>query len=219
MASILWFFLSMSVYPEVERKAQEELDRVVGQDRLPTYSDRDNLPYIDAVLKEILRWQPVAPMAIPHFATEDDVYMGYSIPKGTMLMPNSWHFMHDPAVYKDPSVFNPERHLGPTPEPDPRIYAFGFGRRVCPGRNLAENSLYLAVVQTLATFHISKAVDDNGNVIEPTIKMLPGIVSHPAPFKVAVKPRSEHHERLVRSLEETYPWVKSDADAIKEMGV
>ena len=80
----------MMVYPEVQKTAQEEIDRVVGSDRLPTMTDREHLPYIEAVVKETLRWHPVAPMSLPHTSTEDDICEGYFIPKGSMLLTNVW---------------------------------------------------------------------------------------------------------------------------------
>jgi cytochrome P450 len=81
----------MSIYPEVQRKAQDEIDRVIGGGRLPNFEDRQNLPYIDAIVKEILRWNPVGPMGLPHMTTEDDIYEGYLIPKGAVIMPNIWY--------------------------------------------------------------------------------------------------------------------------------
>ena len=80
----------MSLSPEVVRKAQEEIDRVIGNDRLPTSMDRSNLPYIEAVVKEVLRWHPVAPMGLPHTSTTEDVFEGYLIPKGSMVIANIW---------------------------------------------------------------------------------------------------------------------------------
>lgn len=80
----------MTIYPDVQKRAQEEIDRVVGNNRLPTLTDRDHLPYINAVVKETLRWHPVAPMGLPHQSTEDDVCEGYFIPKGSMLFANVW---------------------------------------------------------------------------------------------------------------------------------
>ena len=80
----------MTMFPEAQRKAQAELDNVVGPDRLPTFEDRDSLPYLNAVLQETLRWHPVLPIAIPHKTTEDDTYNGYHIPAGTVLIPNNW---------------------------------------------------------------------------------------------------------------------------------
>ncbi|KAI1209572.1 putative cytochrome P450 oxidoreductase OrdA-like protein [Annulohypoxylon truncatum] len=216
VSSIACFFLAMTVYPEIQQKAQEEIDRVVGQYRLPNMADREHLPYIEATVKEVLRWHPVAPMALPHTSTDDDICEGYFIPKGSMLLPNVWHFTHDPDVYRDPMIFKPERFLetdGHKPEPDPRMFAFGFGRRICPGRYLADNALYLNIAQSLAMFKISKYLE-NGREISPTIKFEPGVISHPAPFKNVIKPRSPHHEALIRSIEKTYPWKESDSKAL-----
>lgn len=80
----------MSISPDVQRKAQEEIDRAIGKNRLPTLADRPSLPYIDAIVKEVLRWHPVAPMGLPHTSTADDVCEGYFIPEGSMLFANVW---------------------------------------------------------------------------------------------------------------------------------
>jgi cytochrome P450 len=84
------FFLAMVLYPEVQRKAQKELDEVVGSTRLPDYEDRDNLPYINALCNEVLRWHPVLPLGISHRVTQDDVYGRYFIPSGSLVMGNTW---------------------------------------------------------------------------------------------------------------------------------
>jgi cytochrome P450 len=80
----------MSLYPDVQAKAHAELDRIIGSSRLPTFSDRENLPYIDAIVKETVRWHTVAPVGVPHKSDEDDVFHGYFIPKGSILIANSW---------------------------------------------------------------------------------------------------------------------------------
>ena len=90
VAALETFFLAMTVNPSVQRKAQEEIDRVLGSGQLPTVSCREKLPYINAVVKEALRWHPVAPMGIPHMSVEDDMWEGYHIPKGSLIMPNIW---------------------------------------------------------------------------------------------------------------------------------
>jgi len=203
----------MTINPAVQQKAQAEIDRVIGPNRLPTASDRDQLPYIDAIVKEVLRWHPVAPMALPHCSTEDDVVEGYWIPKGSMLFANVWHFTHDPNVYAEPERFNPDRFLainGHTPEPDPHNFAFGFGRRVCPGRILADNALFLNIAQSLAVFTVSKAKDAAGKEIEPEVKFLPGVVSHPAPYVNRIEARRAKHAEMIRGLERRYPWRESD---------
>jgi len=91
VSSLMTFFLAMAVFPEVQKKAQEELDRVIGGDRLPITSDKSSLPYIEAVVKETHRWHPVGPMSIPHSCTQEDSISGYRIPKGAMILPNNWY--------------------------------------------------------------------------------------------------------------------------------
>lgn len=80
----------MTLYPDVQKKAQAEIDEVVGTGRLPGFEDRENLPYTNALVKESLRWHPVGPMGLPHVSTEDDMYEGYFIPKGSLLLANIW---------------------------------------------------------------------------------------------------------------------------------
>lgn len=124
------FVMAMVLYPQVARKAQDEIDRVVGPERMPTFDDLENLPYIHAIVKEVLRWRPVIPGGIPHAVTEDDEYAGYHIPKGTVIIPNLWAMAMDPQVFEHPQEFSPERWIE---NPDMPLFPFGFGRRVCPG--------------------------------------------------------------------------------------
>ena len=127
------FFLAMTLSPEVMKKAREELDRVIGKERLPEFSDGDNLPYIDAVVKELLRWNPPLPLSVPNRVTQDDVYRGYSIPAGATVIENVWAVCRDPSIYPDPEAFNPDRFLKDG-EIDPLVFdpedrVFGSGRR------------------------------------------------------------------------------------------
>lgn len=80
----------MLLYPDIQKKAQEELKNVVGMNAFPSFDDRKNLPYIEALLKEVLRWHPVAPMGVPHMLKEDDIIGEYFVPKGTIVMGNVW---------------------------------------------------------------------------------------------------------------------------------
>ncbi|KAL5382560.1 hypothetical protein DPSP01_006400 [Paraphaeosphaeria sporulosa] len=216
VSSLMTFFLAIARFPDVQTKAQEELDRVIG-DRLPVSADRNQLPYIRALVSETHRWHPVAPMALPHASTKDDVINGYRIPKGSLLLPNNWWFTHDPSVYESPMDFNPERYLKAEPEPDPREWIFGYGRRVCPGRYVADNALFLTIAQTLAVFRIEKLVDENGKVVEPEMKFEAGVVSHPVPYRVSIKPRSEKHGFMIREAEKQYPWQESDAKTLESV--
>jgi cytochrome P450 len=116
-------------------------------------------------------------------------------------------------------TFKPERFLascGSTPELDPNAIAFGFGRRICPGRRLVNSGLYITIAQILAVFKISKPVK-NGRESTPEVVFLPGVISHPAPYEVTIKPRSPQHESLVRGVEQIYPWEESDAKTLESV--
>ncbi|KAH9066190.1 cytochrome P450 [Lactarius vividus] len=141
VSALQTFTLAMILYPDVQRKAQAEIDRVVGNSRLPDFSDQDALPYVQAVLKEVSRWHPVTPLGAPRKVIVSDIYEGYYIPAGSIIIPNVWGMMHDPAVF---------------PEPD---QVFGFGARQCPGRILARASIWSNMVGILAAFNITPAED------------------------------------------------------------
>lgn len=191
----------MTLHPEAQAKAQAELDAVVGTDRLPSFADRVRLPYVDALVKEVFRWQPVGPLGVPHRTTADDVHDGFFIPKGSIVFANIWKMLHNGQTYADPMAFAPERFLGAAPEQDPRDLVFGFGRRVCPGKQLAMASVWLACATSLCTFSITKARDEHGAEITPVPEMTSGTISHPKPFQCEIKPRSARAEALVRSVE------------------
>ncbi|GJE84890.1 cytochrome P450 [Phanerochaete sordida] len=196
VSAITTFFLAMTLYPDVQKRAQAELDAVVGTDRLPTLDDREQLPYMRALVSEVLRWNPIAPLGVPHVSTADDAYRGYFLPKGAVLIANIWHILRDPAAYAQPLRFMPERFLGAHPEQDPRVCVFGFGRRICPGLNLAEATVFASCAMTLAAFDIGKAVE-NGVEVTPEVAYSTGTISHPEPFKCSIKPRSQKAEALI----------------------
>lgn len=148
-------FLAMSLYPEVLKKAHSELDTIVGPRRLPDFDDYGSLVYIQAIVKECLRWQNVLPLGVPHSTIADDEFHGYFIPAGTVLIPNVWYAsfahlshsscliavvetyracMHDPDEYDSPDEFNPDRFVRDGKLDDTACHtvttlAFGFGRR------------------------------------------------------------------------------------------
>ncbi|RDA89398.1 hypothetical protein CP532_6184 [Ophiocordyceps camponoti-leonardi (nom. inval.)] len=196
------FILAMMLFPEVQRKGQEAIDELLrGQDRLPTFADQDRLPLITAIVKETFRWSPVAPLAIPHAASQDLHCGEYTIPKGSVLVPMVWWFLHDPAVYPDPESFKPERYLGPEAQPDP-IVVFGYGRRVCPGRYFAEANVFLIVARLLACFHIRKAVDEEAGVeVEPELDVYPGLHSHLKKFQYKIEVRDRKRADSIRRLQ------------------
>ncbi|KAI0058231.1 cytochrome P450 [Artomyces pyxidatus] len=200
VAAVLSFFLMLVQYPAVQEKAQAELDAITGGSRLPDFTDRARLPYINAVCMELLRWRMVAPLGMPHAATEDDVYDGYFIPKGAIVLANAWAILHDPAVYPDPDTFNPDRFLTPEGElkDDPFVsMAFGFGKRTCPARFLVDRTLFIEVTYVLATFDVRKARDANGNEISVDPAYVGMQTSQPEPFACSIVPRSKTAEGLI----------------------
>ncbi|KAI5121901.1 hypothetical protein M0805_000230, partial [Coniferiporia weirii] len=208
VSTLVTFCLAMVLYPDVQRRAQEELNRVVGKDNLPTMEDKKNLPYINAICSESLRWQPVLPFGLAHCATEDDVYNGYLIPAGTTMLPNVWAMQRDPKEYPEPEKFIPERWLPSDGKKEPldvRKTAFGFGRRICSGRHFAENTIFIAVASILAAFNIGKTIDSDGTLITPAVDYTAGLLSHPKPFKCKIIPRSD---KIALAIQQTIEFAK-----------
>ena len=163
-----WWLLAMLAYSKTQARAQAELDAVVGRARLPTFADYSHLPYIRAMAKEALRWRPVGPLAMYHRSTEDDWYEGMFIPKGTLCIPNVWHMNRDPEIFgKNPEHFDPERYLDAGGEIAPVMreeghFSYGFGRRSCVGRHMANNSLFINIAILLWATKIDRKKDAAG---------------------------------------------------------
>jgi cytochrome P450 len=210
-SSTLYAFVqAMLLYPDVQRQAQEEIDRVIGPDRLPTMDDLLDLRYIRACMKESLRWMPTTILgAVPHAVTQDDEYMGYFIPKGAGVMNNVWGIHMDPKRHPNPREFNPDRYkddkqsLGDAaanPDASKRdAFTFGAGRRICPGIHVAERSLFLGMSRILWAFDIRPALDDKGEEVIPDKERLTqGFVCMPEEFPARITPRSEGRAEMVR---------------------
>ncbi|KAG2114150.1 cytochrome P450 [Suillus discolor] len=198
-STLMVFVLAMVLYPDVQRRAQAEIDSVIGRDRLPTFEDRASLPYVEAILRETFRWHPILPLGIPHATSSDDIYDGYFIPKGTTVMCNIWAISRDEKRYPDASRFMPERFLdvnGALTDDDPSEYVFGLGRRVCPGRYAGDASVWSAIVTMLSTVEFSFPKDDQGNPIDFTPQFNMGLVRSVMAFPCNISPRSHVHSGL-----------------------
>ncbi|KAK4205440.1 putative cytochrome P450 E-class, group I [Triangularia verruculosa] len=176
-------------------KAQKDIDAVVGRSRLPSFEDRPALPYINAVVEELLRWRPAGAAGVPHFTKVESSYEGYRIPANSVVIPNHWSITREEAVF-GPNVedFVPERWLG---EELPTI-GFGYGRRICPGRHVARNSLWIAVVRLLWAYDIQPELNKQGEPVKVDTKGTDGLVTKPLPFKARFVPRGDWVKEIVR---------------------
>ncbi|TDL17085.1 cytochrome P450 [Rickenella mellea] len=190
-ASSLVFILEMLHHPHIMKKAQEEIDRVIGDKRMPAFADEDQLPYLAALMKESLRWIPIAPSGVPHAVTKDDYFNGYFIPKGATVFANLRDMMYDPELFPDPEVFRPERFLDTK---NPRLIdfnlPFGFGRRICPGLHVASQSLWIFMARLLWAYDILPALDADKKPVLPDLEAFVGmLVVQPARFECRFVPR------------------------------
>ncbi|KAI0041516.1 cytochrome P450 [Auriscalpium vulgare] len=199
-AVLSWWALAMIAFPETQKRAQQDLDRVVGRGRVPTFADLPHLPYIQAMVKETLRWRPVAPVGLPHRSTEDDWYEGMFIPKGTIVIANVWKMNHDPELFgANADIFDPARHLdadgalvpGVADTKDESHVAYGFGRRICVGRHLANNSLFINMAVLLWAANLEGAKDAQGRPAPIDVDgcLEGGLVVRPVPFECSITPR------------------------------
>jgi cytochrome P450 len=174
--TLMWWTTAMVAFPEVQRRGQAELDAVVGRMRLPTFADAPRLPYVRAIIREVLRWRPAFPLGLPHKTTDDDWYEGMFFPKGAACIANLWHCNRDRTVFGDDAdEFKPERHIGDNGEllPGPKEtnqeghVTFGFGRRACVGKHLANDSLFIDTARILWAATLQCARDENGKELPP----------------------------------------------------
>ncbi|KAJ7982978.1 cytochrome P450, partial [Mycena polygramma] len=195
VSALSTFFLAMGLYPETQATAQAEIDAVLTDARLPQISDRPSLPYVECLMWEVLRWNPLAPLGLSHLLNKDDIYRDYHIPSGSIVMRCHWSILRDPVVFPDPEEFQPARFLS-----DPRALEvarsiFGFGRRACPGAHFAELSMFIAIATTLSQCNISDPVDFLGNKVPKDVEPQPGTIRHPEKFRCLITAREEGRNR------------------------
>ncbi|KAJ7230251.1 cytochrome P450 [Mycena pura] len=215
--SMQTFILACILYPQWIPRAQREIDTVVGPDRLPSFRDRPRLPYVEALVRETVRWRPAVRFGLPHQSTADDVveYKGteYFIPKGSIIFAVAWP--HEQERFENHDIFQPERFLDDTNnlKSDYETSAFGFGRRVCPGIPFVERSLWINIAMILWTFNIRKSEEPDPKTGLPfkyddSDLAFNGELSN-APFKfpAVFEPRSVHRAEVARQ-----EWAESEKD-------
>jgi coumaroylquinate(coumaroylshikimate) 3'-monooxygenase len=175
----------------VQKKAQDELDSVVGYERVLTELDFPHLPYLQALAKEALRLHPPTPLLLPHKASQSVKVGGYDVPKGATVHVNAYAIARDPTIWEDPLRFRPERFLEEDIDmkgTDFRLIPFGAGRRVCPGAQLGINIVQLMLGRMLHHFTWSPPEGMSPEKIDLTPR--PGVVTFMAkPLQAAVSPR------------------------------
>ncbi|XP_010223423.1 PREDICTED: cytochrome P450 1A4 [Tinamus guttatus] len=164
-SALSWSLLYLALYPDIQKRIQEELDRAIGQERRPRLSDRSSLPHMEAFILEMFRHSSFLPFTIPHSTTKDTVLNGYHIPKDRCVFISQWQANHDEKLWKDPSTFNPERFLGTDGKVDrmegDKVLIFGLGKRRCLGETIGrwEVFLFLSTLLQRLTFSLCGPVD------------------------------------------------------------
>ncbi|KAJ3552743.1 hypothetical protein NM688_g3992 [Phlebia brevispora] len=213
------FVLMMLWHPDVMRRAQAELDTVVGRERLPTLVDEDNLPYTAAIVRELLRLWPIAPLGLPRSTCEGPAELTRTcFTQGATIMMNLWAMGRNPLEFPDPDAFRPERFLDDESGTNfsqktkmQKPFAFGFGRRVCPGRSVAMRTLFIDIACMLWALDIHSLEDEHGKPVLPsrTACVDDGLVTRltpldrtPVPFKCSIRPRSPDVRDVVEAAKQ-----------------
>uniref|UniRef100_A0A0W0FIQ3 Putative cytochrome P450 n=1 Tax=Moniliophthora roreri TaxID=221103 RepID=A0A0W0FIQ3_MONRR len=208
---VQWFAAHISRHPDIQKKAHEELDRVVGRDRLPTHHDQAQLHLCRAIIKEVQRqvstYHNPFWLGTPHAVTEDFTYRGYSIPKDTVVICNTYSLHFNEQRYPDPYVFNPDRYIDDTlnsaesanlSDPYKRDHwMFGVGRRICIGMLLADRELFLVISRMLWAFSMAEIPE------EPIdLKEYDGLSGRsPMPYRIKLQPRHEGVAQVLGEIE------------------
>ncbi|KAH9066037.1 cytochrome P450 [Lactarius deliciosus] len=201
--SLQWWILAMLAYPNVQARAHAELDEVVGRGRPPSFADIPFLPYIRAMVKETLRWSPIAPFGVPHASSVDDWYEGIFIPKGTITLQNVRVLNFDPEIFgSNVAEFDPSRYLEKGQVKtliegrEEGHMSFGFGRRVCPGRHVAEATLAIDFATLLWGMRFERPEESQGELDVRSL-VQSGLTARPVPFECKAVPRFTEAEALL----------------------
>ncbi|KAJ7076085.1 cytochrome P450 [Mycena belliarum] len=205
-AFLLSLILILGLYPEHQERARLEIEAVIGTTRMPELEDFKRMPFVDALVKEVVRIRPSFPFGVPHSTTEDIHYKGYVVPKDSTVFLNIYSIFHNPDLFAEPEVFNPDRFLGsehgtrPGMDTDFRDnFNFGAGRRICPGQYVARTTMQLSTMRLIWAFTFGPPVDARTNrlLTRDLDCYAYEFVVMPRPFNCAIQARSAEHRELV----------------------
>lgn len=190
---MLWLFVAAVQNPSFMAQAHEVLDKIVGRDRLPSFSDRGKLAYVDAVMHELLRWRPISPGSIPRRAERADEFGGVKIAKGVTIMANAWAIGRDEKVF-DPAFGNIEEFIPERWLHDEKVHSdlplpvFGQGRRICQGKRVATDGTFMNIAHLLWAFDVEVVPSED---VDPWAMVVVGFMTEPRPFRFRLKPRGQ----------------------------
>lgn len=189
-SALSMMMMAAACYPDAQTKVQEELDRVIGRDRYPTFEDETELVQVTAFYLECFRWRPVSINGFSHRAIRDLTWRNYHIPAGANVVGSHWCIFRDPEIFENPEDFDPQRWIDPNTgklkEEKSRInFSFGFGRRICPGRHVAIRSVYINTALVLWAYKIR---EDPKSPID-TLALSESANTQPLPFKLKFESR------------------------------
>ncbi|XP_039395961.1 cytochrome P450 2U1 [Mauremys reevesii] len=185
--TLLWCLLYMSLHPEVQEKVHTEIEVVIGRDRAPSLTDKAHMPFTEATIMEVQRMTVVVPLSVPRMASATTVLRGYTIPKGSVIVPNLWSVHRDPNIWERPDDFQPTRFLDENGQLIKRemFIPFGIGKRVCMGEQLAKMELFLMFVNLMQNFTFLYPE----NATKPAMEGRFGLTLAPFPFNIIVLKR------------------------------
>ena len=190
--TVSWLLLILANRPEIQSKVHQELDRVISSDSMPTFEDRERLPYLSAVILENMRYRTVGPLGLPHKAAKACEVGGFNIPEGAQVLGNIYSIHKDPRFWDSPDEFVPDRFL-PTEDGSPpqamtsgAFIPFGDGRRSCPGRRFGEMVVWFHASRLLHRYRFRPADPHRARLPEDEVF---GLTLGPKPFALTVSRR------------------------------
>ncbi|XP_035508738.1 cytochrome P450 2J2-like [Morone saxatilis] len=176
-----WGLLYMIYYPHIQERVQAEIDTVIGSSRQPSMTDRENMPYTNAVIHEIQRMADIIPLNVAHMTSKDTTLDKYTIPKGTMILPTLDSVLHDESMWETPHSFNPQHFLDQdgTFRKREAFLPFSAGKRVCLGEQLARTELFLFFTSLLQRFSFSAAAGE-----QPSLEFKLGATRCPQHYRL-----------------------------------